>query len=217
MRDWAIAISAACLLATGCAKDGPPDAGRLPLSKYACRIIDRSPLEITVRAVGSDNYTVGTLNMNGAELAAMFTNAIAQWGKGIPVAIRAEPEARFGVVWKAVRLAATNGCTPSFDVRVPDVDWPKKLTFLSAESVVVTSNAVPTVSIGCTKDGIRVNARPVTLVQLQGTLQKLASISRDVPVSISAGKDVSHQEIISILDACEGVGIRHGIVGLEKE
>ncbi|MBU4460250.1 MAG: hypothetical protein KJ579_06765 [Verrucomicrobia bacterium] len=213
-RIW---VGAALLMAGGCTGGGPPDVRALPLSKHACRIIDRSPLEITVRVVCKDGYRVGGMNVSGPDLTVLFTNAVAQYGKGVPVAIQAGPQTHFGVVWQAVRLASTNGCAPAFDARVPGVDWPMKLAFLSAESVVVTSNALPTVSIACTKDGVRVNSRPITLVQLQGTLLKLAAISRDVPVSISAGEDVPHQEVINILDACEGVGIRHRIVGLWKE
>jgi biopolymer transport protein ExbD len=211
-----ILIGTALLFAVGC-RGGSPDVRELPLSKHACRVIDRSPLEITVRVVRKDEYRVGEMSMNGSSLVVLLTNAVSQYGKGIPVAIQAGPQTHFGVVWQAVQLASTNGCVPAFDTRVPNVDWPKKLTFLAAESVVVTSNALPTVSIACAKDGIRVTSRPITLAELQRTLQELAAISRDMSVSISAAEYVPHQEVINILDACEGVGIRHRLVGLKKE
>jgi biopolymer transport protein ExbD len=195
----------------GCRMAEVHSGGTLPLSRYASQIIDRDPREIVVTVTSPGRYALGGGSTDADGLARAFAQAAEEMGRPAPVAIRAEPAARFGDVWPVVDMAAAHGCRPSFDVRVLGSDGPSYLAFRRSAGLQEPAN---TVTIRCTKGGNRIGNKPVSRTQLWSVLLRLSSVGRDVPVRILATGDAPYQAVIAILDECESIGLKQRIVGL---
>ena len=161
------------------------------------------------------SYSVRGAIMNEAGLARLLAKAAKEWGKDMaPVALQAKPETPFGDVWRVVESAATNGCPPAFDVRVPEIPWRKSLRFDTTEPVPAPTN---TVRIVCRREGLRFENRPVTPEELQRVLGHLQSVDRAAYLCITATEDVAYQNVIAVLDECEHEGFRERILRLERK
>ena len=216
MNDKHRCIAAlACLLVVGCVtKPDEAEVRGLPISQHAYRIIDRSISEITVGIVGPGSYSVLGTGTNADGLAHVFARATAESSERIPVAIRAKPETPFSNVWAVVTLASAKGCGSRFDVRVPDVEWPKYLKFYDAETL--SGSPTNVIHVVCRKGGVQIQDRPVTTAQLRNVFERLANLGPNLVISIVAAGDVPFQGVIDVLDACEGVGLEHRLLQMDR-
>ncbi len=185
----------------------------LPVSHHAVRAIDRSLDEATVTVHRQGVYTIfgGETDDDGLEIA--LKNASRGHGNGLPLGVRAGPHTVFSNVWPVVRMASVNGYIPRFEVRVPEQQTPRCLAFDDAEAVVHRTNAVHILLKK--RNELRIEGSQVTREQFPKVLQRLSAADRNCLISVLVAGSVSHQDVVDVLDECEGAGFEHRLLNME--